>query len=142
MVLNGTTTLGPTTFSGNVGSSSADFNLSFPLAAELDRTDVTSVAVTIKFKQTVGLAYTSLDNPASFISIPAWSSSFTRRVDVSLDDPEFGDVTEAALSDDLRSYTAQLPIYPFTSLGAHTVYARSFQGEAGPARSVAINVVE
>ena len=141
--LNDTIFLGPATFNGSPGATGGDFALSFPLSADLDKIDVTSVKVTVVLKQSVGLAYTSLDNPASFITIPAYSSSFNRSVEVSLDDPDFYEPNLGTLSADLKSYTAELPLPSFTSLGAHTVYVRSVQGgEPGPARTVAINVVE
>ncbi len=51
------------------------FPFSIAIPAELDKVDVTSVSVELK-ETYLGAAWIELNNPASFLTIPAWSGSF------------------------------------------------------------------
>jgi hypothetical protein len=62
---------------------------------------------------------------ASSLSIPTWSASMNKSVQVSLDDPSFGSALNANVGADGSSWTTA---FPTPALGAHTLYARSTQG--------------
>ena len=67
----------------------------------------------------------------SFLDVPAFTASFGRSVEVSLDDPSFASPVPARLSDTTWSLAIPTP-----SPGYHVLYARATQGfETGPTAS-------
>lgn len=65
-------------------------------------------------------------NGASYITLPTWSASFDRRVEVSVDGSPFS-TSGVVLGSGLSSWTATLPM---PAPGPHTVQVRALQGRS------------
>jgi hypothetical protein len=61
----------------------------------------------------------------SWLTVPGWSASPDRTVEVSVDDPAFGSPVAATLNGSANGYSTSVPM---PAVGRHTVYARATQG--------------
>jgi hypothetical protein len=74
----------------------------------------------------------------SWVTVPGYSASTSRGVQLSIDDPDFGNPVAATLDSTVRAYNATVPT---PAVGKHTVYARSTQGfDTSPVASAAFTV--
>jgi hypothetical protein len=62
---------------------------------------------------------------ASFLTVPSFSASPDRAVQVAIDDPNFGNPIAATLNSSANGYSTTVPT---PAIGTHTVYARATQG--------------
>jgi hypothetical protein len=62
---------------------------------------------------------------ASYVTVPAWTASWNKVVQVSLDDASFANALNANVGSDGSSWTTA---FPTPAVGTHTLYARSTQG--------------
>jgi len=61
----------------------------------------------------------------SWVDVPSYSASVNRAVQVSVDDPSFGNPVAATLNSAATGWSATIRTPP---IGTHTIYARSTQG--------------
>jgi hypothetical protein len=66
-----------------------------------------------------------MNSGASSLSVPTWTASWSKSVQVSLDDASFGNALNANVGADGSSWTTA---FPTPAIGTHTLYARSNQG--------------
>jgi hypothetical protein len=108
--------------------------LSIDIPDSLDKVDVTTASVTVTWRRQLNVAgsvWTELEDPASFLTIPAYSQSFAPgSVEVTVDDPSFNQ-PEAALAATVNEsadrYTAGVDVSSLAP-GEHTIAVRSVQG--------------
>lgn len=102
-------------------TSSRTLNVDIDIPERLDKTDVERVEVTVYYQQHVG-TWVELDNPESFIHVPAFSDSFNREVQVQIDNqpPSPAELDEAFSN---WSMTGTTP-----AIGDHSVTATAVQG--------------
>jgi hypothetical protein len=106
-----------------------EYPVNIDIPASLDRIDASEVSVAITWKQQVNVAgstWTELEDPASFISIPSYSASFNRKVELGIDTGAFSGAG-VTLSEDLSTFSATIPTPP---AGIHSLKARAVQGGA------------
>jgi hypothetical protein len=95
------------------------------LPSSLDDANVDALALNVRYSGPyAGSGFTGLSGK-SWVTVPTLSASRQRSVEVSLDDPNFGQPITASL---IGSATGWSVAVPTPAVGRHTVYARSVQG--------------
>ena len=104
----------------------------------LDRADLSGLDLRVHVEGPYAFSGFIGNSGKSFTDVPAWSASFGRSVDVSVDDPTFANAVPARLSGAAWSVAVPTP-----AVGAHTVYARAAQGfETGSTTSRSFTVTK
>ncbi|MDQ3991051.1 MAG: hypothetical protein M3245_01905 [Actinomycetota bacterium] len=123
--------------SGPFTGSARKFAVDIDIPDSLDKVDATSVQVELIWHRVVHLSqqgvsvihtYAELENPPTFLSVPTYSASFSRRVNVSVDNPNFtGGTVNATVDVETGAFSASYPT-TFLPVGSRTLYARAVQG--------------
>ncbi|HEX9891177.1 MAG TPA: hypothetical protein VGB28_03880 [Actinomycetota bacterium] len=133
----GTTALTQSFDSGPFAGSTHSFTINLDVPASLDKVDVSTVQVDLVWHRVIHLSqqgqsvvhtFAELDNPPTFVSVPTYTASFDRRVQLTVDNPSFSGSPIAATVDlGAGTFTASVPTASL-SLGSRTLYARALQG--------------
>lgn len=102
---------------------------------KLDGMDFVSLQLSLKVRGRNVLHGATRANSTN-LTIPVFTASFDRRVEISVDDGTFSSST-VFLSEDLASYTATLET---PAPGAHTIRVRAVQGEASAVAEADVTV--
>lgn len=104
----------------------------------LDRADLSGIDLRVQVSGPYAFSGFIGDSGKSWVDMPAWSASFDRSVQVSLDDPTFANAVPARL--DGTSWSVAVPT---PAIGKHTLYARATQGfDTGAAASQSFSVTK
>ncbi|HVM11555.1 MAG TPA: hypothetical protein VM638_03640 [Actinomycetota bacterium] len=101
------------------------FNLDIPIPQSWHQKDVSSVTLNWHFQQSLSVASTWVEheNPVSFMRLPTYSASFSRKVEVQLNN---GSWQPATLSQDLTTWTRA--VNAPAANGPAVIRARAVQG--------------
>ncbi len=108
----------------------SDYPVAFTIRPNgaLDRADLSGVDLRVHVEGPFVAGGFIGNSGRSFLDVPAFTASFARSVEVSLDDPSFASPLPARLSDTTWSLAIPTP-----SPGYHVLYARATQGfDTGP----------
>lgn len=117
------------------GAQGYDFEI--PIPESLDKQDVDVVQVDFVWKRYVNALSTWMehDDPASLLTIPAYSASFDQDIQVATDDGGF--ITPPTLSRDGDAFSMIIPRPP---MGDHTIRVRALQGTQIGEDSVTVTI--
>ena len=142
----GTSALTQSFDSGPFTGATHTFNINLDVPASLDKVDVSTVQVDLVWHRVIHLSqqgqsvvhtFAELDNPPTFVSVPTYTASFDRRVQLTVDNPSFsGSPINAAVDLGAGTFTGSVPTASLAT-GSRTLYARALQG-GKPSATVAV----
>ena len=143
----GSTSLTQSFDSGPYTGARTTFTLDLDVPASLDKVDINEASVDLVWHRVIHLpngayhTYVELDDPASFVTIPSYTTSFSRKVELKVDNPSFGSGTVQGTVDlEAGTFTASVPVAT-VALGGHFLYVRAVQGAGvSPTRTLVFHL--
>jgi hypothetical protein len=105
----------------------ADYPVSFTIApnSQLDKADISAIDLRIHVHGPYAFSGFIANSGKSYVTMPGYTASVNRAVQLSLDDPTFGQTIPVAIN---SAYTGWSVVIPTPDPGKHTLYVRSTQG--------------
>lgn len=105
----------------------SDYPVSFTITpnSQLDKADISAVDLRVHVHGPYAFSGFIAGSGKSYVTMPSYTASVNRAVQLSLDDPTFGQTIPVAIN---GTYTAWSVVVPTPAPGKHTLYVRSTQG--------------